>query len=190
MRSAEPGRRALLDAGHRLLAHSDLARLSVNAIVAEANMAKGSFYQHWPTRRDYLVALHRAFHDQLATAMEAAIDHVPPGLDRIAAGMTTYLDGCLTRPATKALLVQARTDAELGPHVAARNHDFARMATADLKALGWAPAEPIAALLVAAVAEIALHELTAGHRRDDLRNAALSLAAHDPKVQRRHPPCG
>lgn len=185
MRSAEAGRRALLDAGHRLLADSDLARLSVNAIVADANMAKGSFYQHWPTRRDYLVTLHRAFHDQLANAVKAAIDQLCPGLDRIAAGMTSYLDGCLACPATKALLVQARTDAELGPHVAARNHDYARMITADLAELGWEPAEPIAALLVAAVAEIALHELASGHRRDDLRRAALGLAAHDPTAQRR-----
>lgn len=183
MRSAEPGRRALLDAGRRLLVSEDLARISVNAIVAEANMAKGSFYQHWPTRRDYLLALHRAFHDQLMSAVGLAIDGLPPGLDRIAAGMTSYLDECLACPATKALLVQARTDAGLGPHVAARNHDFARLAHPDLAALGWQPAETIAVLLVAAIAEIALHELAAGHRRDDLRTAALSLAAHDPATR-------
>lgn len=183
MRSAEPGRRALLDAGQRLLASSDLARLSVNAIVAEATMAKGSFYQHWATRHDYLVALHRAFHVQLADAVEAAVEHLSPGLDRIATGMTTYLDRCLACPATKALLVQARTDAELSTHVAACNHEFARMAISDLKALGWEPAEPIAALFVAAVAETALHELTAGHRRDDLRSAALRMAAHDPTLR-------
>lgn len=184
MRSAEPGQRALLEAGQRLLANADLARLSVNAVVAEAYMAKGSFYQHWPGRRNYLVALHRAFHDKLANAVEVAIDDMPPGLDRIATGMTTYLDGCLACPATKALLVQARTDAELAPHVAARNHGFAQLAAADLQALGWRPAEPIAALFIAAIAEIALQELAAGHRCDDLRSAALGLAAHDPTTAR------
>ncbi len=50
VRPPEPGRNALLDAGQRLLGTSDLARISVNAIVAEAGMAKGSFYQHWPSR--------------------------------------------------------------------------------------------------------------------------------------------
>src|SRR5437660_11616110 len=132
MRSAEPGRRSLLDAGRRLLASEDLSHLSVNAIVAEANMAKGSFYQHWPTRSDYLVALHTAFHDELTAKVQAAIDLLPPGFDRLAAGMAAYLDGCLAHPATKALLVQARTDAALSPHVAARNDSFARMAVADL----------------------------------------------------------
>lgn len=179
MRSAEPGRRNLLDAGRRLLADEDLSRLSVNAIVAEANMAKGSFYQHWPTRSDYLVALHASFHDDLATKVAAAMDPLPPGLDRLAAGMAAYLDGCLAQPATKALLVQARTDAALGTQVAARNDQFAGIAATDLAALGWDPAEPVATLLVAAVAEIALHELSAGHPREDLRTAALRLAASD-----------
>ena len=39
MRSAEPGRRALLAAGRTLLSTEDLTRLSVNAIAAGANMA-------------------------------------------------------------------------------------------------------------------------------------------------------
>ena len=64
-RPPEPGRNALLDAGQRLLGTADLARISVNAIVAEAGMAKGSFYQHWPSRTEYVRALHARFHDQL-----------------------------------------------------------------------------------------------------------------------------
>ncbi|QHC23948.1 TetR/AcrR family transcriptional regulator [Streptomyces sp. GS7] len=180
MRPAEPGRRSLLDAGRRLLAGEDLSRLSVNAIVGAAGMAKGSFYQHWPTRTHYLVALHAVFHDELTARVEAAIGGLPPGPDRLAAGIGAYLDGCLTQPATKALLVQARTDAALGPQVAARNDAFAGMAAADLAALGWRPAEPVAALLVAAVADVALHELTAGRPRDDLRTAALRLATRTP----------
>ncbi|WP_020499704.1 TetR/AcrR family transcriptional regulator [Sciscionella marina] len=182
MRSAESGRRSLLEAGQRLLAGEDLSRLSVNAIVAEAKMAKGSFYQHWSTRTDYLVALHMAFHDQLTAAADAAIEALPAGLDRLAAGMTAYLDGCLNHPATKALLVQARTDAALGPHIAARNDQFARIAVADLEALGWHRAGPVATLFVAAVAEIALHELGTGQPHHDLRTAALRLAAHDPRT--------
>jgi AcrR family transcriptional regulator len=180
VRSAEPGRRALLDAGRTLLADADLPRLSVNAIVAAAGMAKGSFYQHWPARRDYLVALHRAFHDDLAEAVEAAMTGLNPGLSRLQAGVTAYLDGCLANPATKALLVQARTDANLGPEVAARNRAFAAMGTDDLAALGWDPVEPVATLLVAVVAEIALHELATGSSRADLRAAALRLISRGP----------
>ncbi|MDT3395136.1 TetR/AcrR family transcriptional regulator [Streptomyces sp. B1866] len=180
MRPAEPGQRALLDAGLRLLATTDVPRLSVNAVVAAAGMAKGSFYQHWRSRHAYLVTLHRAFHDRLARAVEAATAPLPPGRDRLATGIAAYLDGCLADPATKALLVQARTDADLGPEVGARNRAFTAVAVADLAALGWRPAEPVATLLVAAVAETALHELAAGEQLDALRGAVLRLAAREP----------
>ena len=175
MRPAEPGRTALLEAGRTLLSGADLPRLSVNAIVAEAGMAKGSFYQHWPARRDYLVALHRAFHDELGAAVDHAMEGLEPGLPRLKAGMDAFLDGCLVSSATKALLVQARTDADLGPEVEARNAAFAALAVDDLAALGWEPAAATAHLFIALVAEIALAELSAAGPRQDLRDATIGL---------------
>jgi TetR/AcrR family transcriptional regulator, transcriptional repressor for nem operon len=180
VRSPEPGRNALLDAGQRLLETADLARISVNAIVAQAGMAKGSFYQHWPSRAAYVRALHDRFHDRLLESIEAAIADSPPGRDRLATAMDTYLDGCLAEPATKALLVQSRTEAGLSDLVAARNAHAAAMLMPDLAALGWDPPEPIAALIVAAVAEIALVELEVGQRDDDLRRGLLRLATRTP----------
>jgi AcrR family transcriptional regulator len=179
VRPPEPGRNALLDAGQRLLGTSDLARISVNAIVAEAGMAKGSFYQHWPSRTDYLRALHVRFHDQLEESIAAAMADLPPGRDRLEAGMKAYLDGCLADAATKALLVQSRTEAGLGDLVASRNESAAARILPDLVALGWSRPEPIAALVVAAVAEIALLELAAGKRDNALRRALLRLATGD-----------
>jgi AcrR family transcriptional regulator len=179
VRPPEPGRNALLDAGHRLLSTSDLARISVNAIVAEAGMAKGSFYQHWPSRTDYVRALHVRFHDQLEASVVAAMADLPPGRDRLATGMTVYLDGCLADAATKALLVQSRTEAGLSDLVAARNSTAATLLLPDLVALGWSRPEPIAALLVAAVAEIALLELAAGKPDKALRDGLIRLATGD-----------
>lgn len=179
MRSPEPGRNTLLDAGQRLLGTADLARISVNAIVAEAGMAKGSFYQHWPSRTEYVRALHARFHDQLAESIAAAMADAPPGRDRLAAGMDAYLDGCLAETATKALLVQSRTEAGLSDLVAARNDTAAALLLPDLEALGWKSPHPIAALLVAAVAEIALVELAAGKPDGDLRQGLLRLATAD-----------
>ncbi|MFC4123974.1 TetR/AcrR family transcriptional regulator [Nocardia rhizosphaerae] len=176
MRSAEPGRRALLAAGRTLLSTEDLTKLSVNAIAAQAKMAKGSFYQHWPSREAYFVALHRAFHDDLDSQVAAAIADLAPGPERLAAGIAAYLDGCLADPATKGLLVQARTDAGLGPQVATRNAAAAALLVADLRAMGWSDPEPVAVLLVAAIAETALLELDAAAPRADLRTALLRLA--------------
>ncbi|WP_278260888.1 TetR/AcrR family transcriptional regulator [Nocardia sp. AG03] len=176
MRSPEPGRRALLDAGRNLLATATLGKLSINAITAEAGMAKGSFYQHWPSREDYLLALHTAFHDDLAERVETAITDLAPGEERLATVVTTYLDGCLAEPATKGLLVQARTDAGLQGAVSARNATAADLLRADLAALGWDDPHPVAVLLVAAIAETALLELDAAAPRPDLRAALLRLA--------------
>ena len=93
--------------------------------------------------------------------------------------MNTYLDGCLAQPATKALLVQSRTEAGLSDLVAARNESAAALMLPDLEALGWSPPEPIAALLVASVAEIALLELAVGKRDNQLRDGLLRLATGD-----------
>jgi AcrR family transcriptional regulator len=180
VRSPEPGRNVLLDAGQRLLGTADLARISVNAIVAEAGMAKGSFYQHWPSRTEYVRALHVRFHDELMESIVAAMAERPPGHDRLEAAMNAYLDGCLAQPATKALLVQSRTEAGLSDLVAARNESAAALMLPDLVALGWAPPEPVAALLVAAIAEIALIELAAGKRDKPLRRGLLRLATRTP----------
>lgn len=180
MRSPEPGRNALLDAGQRLLGAADLARISVNAIVAEAGMAKGSFYQHWPSRTEYVRALHVRFHDQLEESITAAMADLPPGAERLAAGMHAYLDGCLAELATKALLVQSRTEAGLSDLVAARNESAAALIAPDLLALEWTPPEPIATLIIAAVAEIALVELDAGQRHDELRRGLIRLATRTP----------
>ncbi|WP_205873081.1 TetR/AcrR family transcriptional regulator [Mycobacterium camsae] len=176
MRSPEPGRTALLDAGQRLLGTADLTRISVNAIVGEANMAKGSFYQHWTSRSDYIRALHTRFHLRLEELIAAATADLPPGKDRLRAGMNAYLDGCLAEPATKALLVQSRTEASLGDLVADRNANAASLMLPDLTALGWTSAQSIAVLLVAAIAETALMELSRGERDEALRKALERLA--------------
>ena len=46
--------------------------------------------------------------------------------------MNTYLDGCLAEPATKALLVQSRTEAGLSDLVAARNASAAALLPPEL----------------------------------------------------------
>ncbi|WP_186243346.1 TetR/AcrR family transcriptional regulator [Mycobacterium simulans] len=135
-----------------------------------------AFYQHWPSRAEYVRALHSRFHDQLEEAIATAVADLPHGRDRLEAAMNAYLDGCLADPATKALLVQSRTEAGLSDLVATRNESSATLLVPDLVALGWAPPEPIAALLVAAIAEIALLELVAGKRDNELRRGLLRLA--------------
>lgn len=184
-RPAEPGRRALLNAGAALLgdpAGPSLAGMSVNAVVARAGMSKGAFYQHWKDRSAYLIALHRRFHDELQAAVVDAVRDVGPGLPRLTTGFIAYLDGCLASPEARALLFQARHDTALTAEVEARNAAFTAIAEPDLIALGWKPPGPAASLLIAMAVHIAAIENTMRAPRPDLRETAAAFLRRGPEA--------
>lgn len=104
-RDPEPTREKLLAAGEQLAAERSLGELRIEAITARTGVAKGTFYVHFRTRADYLVALHRRFHDRLAAGIDSALARQPPGRARLLAGSFAYLDGCLAEAALKALLL-------------------------------------------------------------------------------------
>ncbi|GAB0101605.1 hypothetical protein JMUB6875_05690 [Nocardia sp. JMUB6875] len=177
---AEPGRNALLDAGAEVAARTGLRGLSVNAVVAAAGMAKGSFYHHFPDRRSYVIALHRRYHEELTAAIFAAVGDRPPGRDRLRAGITVYLDACLRTRGTKAFLAQSRTDTDLLDEVTTRNLSFAAVIAPDLTALGWADSAAVAHLVIAMAAETALAELYSAAPRPELRAALTALIERTP----------
>jgi len=174
-RSAEPGRTALLDAGATLADSGGLRGLSVNAIVAEAGMAKGSFYQHFPSRRDFVVALHRRYHDQITARVLETVGNLPHGADRLRSGVEAFLDACLETKGTKAFLAQARTETDLLEEVQSRNALVGAELAADLVALGADQPDAKAHLVVAMVADISLQELYDDGPRSDLRAALYAL---------------
>ena len=177
-RPAEPGRTALLDAGTRVLAaeeSSGWGSLSANAVVAEAAMSKGAFFHHFPTRRDFVVELHARFHAEASAAINSAIAPLAPGAGRIAAGITAYLDFCLSRADAKAFLFQARADSDLAECVATMNEHFASSMVRDLRAAGWARPKETARLAVASVAEVALIEKDQGRASRRHRQALRAL---------------
>ena len=103
-------REALIDAGLRMAERTGLSGLSVNLIVAGSRVAKGTFFHHFGDRASYLLALHREFHERLATQIQAAIDGMPPGRGRLITVANTYLDGCLRDRGVRALLLEARAE--------------------------------------------------------------------------------
>ena len=114
-------REALIDAGLRLAERTGLTGLSVNLIVAEAGVAKGTFFHHFGDRASYLLALHREFHERLATQIQAAIAGMSPGRDRLIAVANTYLDGCLRDRGVRALLLEARAEPAVTDEITRRN---------------------------------------------------------------------
>ncbi|MGA4543192.1 TetR/AcrR family transcriptional regulator [Uniformispora flossi] len=174
-RPAGPGREALLRAGLEVADARGLSRMSVNAVVAAAGMAKGNFYTHFKDRRSYLVELHRRYHGGLEERVQAAVDGLAPGRERFAAGITAYLDASLAMTGTRGLLTQARTDPDLSDETRVHSTRAAERLRPEIAELGWDPPDPVAHMVVAMVVDIGHQELLDGRRRDDLREALFGL---------------
>ncbi|HET6506750.1 MAG TPA: helix-turn-helix domain-containing protein [Baekduia sp.] len=162
---------ALLDAGVAVAERHGLAGLSVNRVVAEAGVAKGTFYVHFADRDAFVDALHARFHDAVDAAVGTAIAGVPPGAEQLLAGVNAYLDVCLRDRTVKALALEARSDPALSAAMASRHDRFAAIAAPSFKAMGWPDASASAQLLSAMVSEIAVRELDAGRRLPAQRRA-------------------
>ncbi|MGD0453484.1 MAG: helix-turn-helix domain-containing protein [Solirubrobacteraceae bacterium] len=161
----------LLDAGVAVAAREGLAGLSVNRVVAEAGVAKGTFYVHFADREAFVDALHARFHERVALAVAAASAGTVPGAERIVRGVEAYLDVCLADRAIKALALEARTDAALTASMTARHERAAAAAIPSFKAMGWPDAKAAAQLLAAMTNELAIRELDAGRRLPGARRA-------------------
>ncbi|HWI74622.1 MAG TPA: helix-turn-helix domain-containing protein, partial [Baekduia sp.] len=162
---------ALLDAGVAVAERHGLAGLSVNRVVAEAGVAKGTFYVHFADRNAFVDALHARFHDAVDAAVATAITGTEPGPDRLILGIEAYLDVCLRDRAVKALALEARSDPALSSLMATRHDRFATIAVPSFKAMNWPDATAAAQLLTAMVSEIAIRELDAGRRLPPSRRA-------------------
>ncbi|MQY29948.1 TetR/AcrR family transcriptional regulator [Nocardia aurantia] len=171
-------RSALIDSGLRLAERVGLAGLSVNALVEELGVAKGTFFHHFGSRAGYLLALHREFHDRLEAEIAAAMAGVAPGRERLLAGTAAYLEACLRDRGVKALLLEARAEPLIADEVNARNAHNAAVARPDFEALGRPHPHEAAQLWIGMIAEAALLELHAGRRRPAVR-AALADYLHD-----------
>jgi AcrR family transcriptional regulator len=162
-------RAALVDAGLRLAERTGLSGLSVNLIVAEAGVAKGTFFHHFGDRASYLLALHREFHDRLTAAIRAAIDGMDPGRQRLLASTNAYLDGCLRDRGVRALLLEARAEPAVRKEIGRRNIANAELCQPDFEVLGRQHPRECAQLWVGMSAEAALVEHQAGKRLPRIR---------------------
>jgi TetR/AcrR family transcriptional repressor of nem operon len=157
-------REKLLDAGEIVAERYGLAGLSVNHVVAQAGVAKGTFYVHFAERSAFVDALHARFHARVLDAVAGATEGLGEGPERILAGAEAYLDICLQDRAVKALAVEARSDPALTASMSERHEQAAAAAVPSFKAMGWSDATTAAQLFAAMTSEVALRELEAGRR--------------------------
>src|SRR4030088_1514186 len=103
-------RMSLIDAGLRLAERTGLSGLSINLLVEQAQVSKGTFFHHFGDRASYVLALHREFHDRLLVEIDQATSGLEPGRERLIVAAHPYLDGCLRDRGVRALLLEARAD--------------------------------------------------------------------------------
>lgn len=164
-------RQALNEAGLRLAERVGLAGLSVNLVVEEAGVAKGTFFHHFGDRASYLLDLHREFHDRLIDQIRDAVEGLPPGRGRLIAGANAYLDGCLRDRGVRALLLEARAEPAVTDEISRRNATTAELCRLDFEALGRQCPHESAQLWVGMTAEAALIEYQARKRLPGIRAA-------------------
>lgn len=172
MITPHPTHEALLAAGLKLAEEHGLSSMTIDQIVREAGVAKGTFYNHFPDRVAFLVELHLQFHEHLKSLILSGIEGLPLGVERLRRAATIYLDGCLAMRAIKALLLEARSEPAIAVEVQRRNANFALLAEQDFSAIGWPYPAASARLFVVMCQEAAIMELEVG-RPDETVRAAL-----------------
>lgn len=175
--SAARTRETLISTGLKLAEKTSLSGLSVNLLVEEAGVSKGTFFHHFGDRTSYLLALHREFHDRVFTEIVDAVDGTVPGSERLLIAARTYLNACLRHRGVRALLLEARAEKPIADEVRARNRSMADFCRADFQAMDWPHSGASALLWVGLVAEAALIELDAGRRKPDVRAALARFIA-------------
>lgn len=171
-------RRQLVDAGLRMAERAGLMGMTVNRIVADAGVAKGTFFHHFGDRTQFLVAIHRDFHDRLFAEITEVMEGLPYGRIRLLTGVNAYLDDCLRHRGIRALLLEARAEPAIADEIAVRTKQAVQLTTPDFEAMGWAHPAEGATMWNGLVVEAALLELAAGERQPNVRSA-LSLFLPD-----------
>jgi TetR/AcrR family transcriptional regulator, transcriptional repressor for nem operon len=175
--SAIRTREILIETGLRLAERTSLAGLSINLLVEEAGVAKGTFFHHFGDRSAYLLALHREFHDRIFAEIFNAIHGMEPGAGRVLAASRTYLDACLRDRGVRALLLEARAEREIAEEIRSRNKATAEYFKTDFQVMNVPYPYESALLWVGLVVEAALIELDVGGRQPALRAAIAGLLA-------------
>lgn len=91
-------RTALLAAGRRLLARRDIDGISVDEIVAAAEVAKGSFYNHFPDKGRFARAIGATVRRQVEQAVATVNAQVDDPAAVLARGLCVFVDFATEHP--------------------------------------------------------------------------------------------
>lgn len=164
----ETTRQAILGAAAALFGEAGFAATSMDRIAAEAGVAKGAVYHHFPSKEAVFEAVFDETSRALAGEVLAVVRQAPDVLAGLAAGTRAYAAACARGPTRRILL-------EDGPQVLGwarwRELDARHFAANLPRALERAmaegliaagPVEPLARVLLGAITEASFAAATGG----------------------------
>ncbi|MBZ9649750.1 TetR/AcrR family transcriptional regulator [Sphingobium sp. 3R8] len=99
-------RLALLEAAQRLFAMRSVEGVSIDDIAKEAEVAKGSLYNHFESKEALADELFRLMRSHVANLLETAIDEATPPPERLVRGSFVILRFALDHPESAAALLK------------------------------------------------------------------------------------
>lgn len=102
----EPVREALVRAGQTLFSARPVDAVAIDDIVRQANVAKGSFYKHFPDKEALLAAVVRRIFGRIEEQVTAANAEVSDAAARVVRGVCVYLRFVTDQPEQGGVLVR------------------------------------------------------------------------------------
>jgi len=146
-------------------------------VIETAGASKGSFFHHFPSREQFVLELHRDFHDAMFAEIAAARAGLEPGRERLLAGARAFWRVCLKQREMRACLIEARIDPVIAAEARAREAEMVQAMQSDLRAMRIADTAALAPLLLAAIREVAVLEHERKAALPSARQAFDSLLA-------------
>jgi len=159
---AERTRRDLLRVARELFVERGYARVGTEEIVARAGLTRGALYHHFPDKRALFAAVHEQLEQELVAGIAATISEVADPVERLEAGIRSFLDACTDRQWTRITLLDAPTVLgwatwrEIDQRYGLGLVSAALAQAMDSGALIRQPVRPLAHIMIGALGEAAL----------------------------------
>lgn len=95
VRQAEATRQLLIDVARRRFTEQGFRATSVEDIVSDAGVARGSLYHHFASKEELFGAVYDEVLSELVAEVVGAASAAADPWDRVAAGLDAFLDACL-----------------------------------------------------------------------------------------------
>ncbi|HEY1974563.1 MAG TPA: helix-turn-helix domain-containing protein [Pseudonocardia sp.] len=115
-------RQALIAATRELISEKDVSEVRISEITTRADVALGSFYNHFTAKEDAVEAVVAVTLRSVATDIMGAALRIPDPLEAVAVAQRRFIELAWTEPATARLLVHldrahALFETALAPHL-------------------------------------------------------------------------